>query len=88
MDRVALIEQRNELLKKIATTEEEQIEISEDIAGIDEQIAEIDFFEPKLSQEEIREIKREISQSLIEFEMSSDVEKPDLGYCDYSELED
>lgn len=78
MDRVALIEQRNELLKKIATTEEEQIEISEDIAGIDEQIAEIDFFEPKLSQEEIREIKREILE----------LEKPDLEYCDYSELEE
>lgn len=74
MDRVALIEQRNELLKKIATTEEEQIEISEDIAGIDEQIVEIDFFEPKLSQEEMREIL--------------ELEKPDLGYCDYSELEE
>lgn len=76
MDRIELIEKREQLLKKHnqATTEEEHIEISEDIAGIDEQLAELDFFDPKLSQEELRELY--------------ELEKPDLEYCDYSELED
>jgi hypothetical protein len=76
MDRIELIEKREQLLKKHnqATTEEEHIEISEDIAAIDEQLAELDFFDPRLSQEKLRELR--------------DLERPDLGYCDYSELED
>ncbi|AGB50618.1 hypothetical protein Metho_2478 (plasmid) [Methanomethylovorans hollandica DSM 15978] len=76
MDRIELIEKREQLIEKSnqAITEKEHIEISEDIAGIDEQLAELDFFDPKLIQEELRELH--------------ELEKPDLEYCDYSELED